>query len=69
MFVTGYTSILIYIQSTPCVCVCVCGGGVLGGGGVFVCVRAFVRAGDSECEDIAFECVSVTLLCMIKYVM
>ena len=51
MCVSGYTSILIYIQSTR-VCVCVWG---VGGGCVFVCVRAFVRAGDS---------VSARVLCL-----
>ena len=47
MCVPGYTSILVYIQSAR---VCVgWGGGVAGVevGRVFVCVRAFVRAGDS----------------------
>ena len=51
MCVSGYTSFLIYIQSTR-----VCEGGGGGGGGcVFVCVYAFVRAGDS---------VSARVLCL-----
>ena len=55
MCVSGYTSILIYIQSTR---VCVC---VWGGGGGRVCVRACVRACRRlcECEGTVFECVSV----------
>ena len=56
MCVSGYTSFLIYIQSTR---VCVGGGGVAGGGGgcVFVYVYAFVRSGDSVSARV--QCLSV----------
>ena len=53
MCVSGYTSILFYIQST-----CVCRWGVGGG-----CLCAFVRAGDSVSARVLYLSVCSNLLC------